>query len=104
MENNHVLVLNTDAAPMSMSPLSMLSWKDAVTQVWMGNAEALHYYEDWFVHSPSTKFQVPSVIMNRVWVNAGRTVKFNKNNLCIRDEHVCQYCAEEFAEGDLTQD
>ena len=101
---NSVLILNADYSPLQIAPLSTISWKEAVKLVWLDQVEVLEYYDDWFVHSPSVTLQVPSVIVTKTYVKTSRGVKFNKTNLCIRDEYTCQYCIQKFDSKSLTID
>ena len=101
---NSVLILNADYSPLQIAPLSTVSWKEAVKLVWLDQVDVLEYYDDWFVHSPSVTLQVPSVIVTKIYVKTSRGVKFNKTNLCIRDEYTCQYCLNQFDQKSLTID
>lgn len=98
------LVLNADYSPMALAPLSTLNWKEAVKLVWLEQIDIIEHYDDWFVHSPSLTLQVPSVVVSKTYVKTSRSVKFNKANLCIRDDHRCQYCGDEFDQKSLTMD
>lgn len=98
------LILNADFSPLTLAPLSVLSWKEAVKLIWLDQVDVLEHYADWFVHSPSITMQVPSVVVCRDYVKNSRSVKFNKLNLCIRDEFTCQYCSRELEKNQLTMD
>ena len=98
------LVLNADYSPLSVAPLSTQNWKEVIKQVYLDQVEVIELYDDWFVHSPSTTLQVPSVVVSKTYVRSSRTVKFNKTNLCIRDEFLCQYCHKKFDLKQLTMD
>lgn len=101
---NSVLILNADYSPLQIAPLSTLNWKEAIKLVWLDQVEVIEYYDDWFVHSPSVTLQVPSVVVTKNYVKTSRSVKFNKTNLCIRDEHTCQYCLKKFDSTRLTME
>jgi 5-methylcytosine-specific restriction endonuclease McrA len=101
---NSVLILNADYSPLQVAPLSTLNWKEAIKLVWLDQVEVLEYYDDWFVHSPSVTLQVPSVVVTKNYVKTSRGVKFNKTNLCIRDEYTCQYCQKKFETKSLTME
>lgn len=88
----HTLVLNADGLPLSVVPLSTLTWQESVKQIFTGAAEVMAEYEDWQVHSPSTTITVPSVIMLRDYVRVNRGVKFSRANVLLRDNYECQYC------------
>lgn len=99
-----VLFLNADYSPIAIAPLSTVNWQEAVKLVWLDQVDVLEYYQDWFVHSPSVTLQVPSVIASRTYVKISRSVKFNKSNLCIRDDYTCQYCMKKFDTRSLTME
>ena len=101
---SNTLVLNADFNPLGVAPLSTINWKEAVKLMWLEQVDVLEYYKDWYVHSPSVTLQVPSVVVSRTYVKASRSVKFNKTNLCIRDEYKCQYCLNHFEKNQLTMD
>jgi len=48
-----VLVLNADAQPVSMLPLSIVQWKEAVMYMYHDKCTVLEWYDDWLVRSPS---------------------------------------------------
>jgi 5-methylcytosine-specific restriction endonuclease McrA len=98
------LFLNADYNPLSVAPLSTLSWRESIKLMYLEQVDVLEYYPNWFVHSPSTQFQVPSVIVSKSYVKSSRSVKFNKTNLCIRDEFSCQYCGQVLHKNQLTMD
>lgn len=60
--------------------------------------------EDW-VQAVNFQIQVPRVVRllhyDRV---PRRTVRFNRRNLFARDEHVCQYCGDDFPPSQLSFD
>ncbi len=84
--------------------MSTIHWKEAIKLVYLDQAEVLEYYDNWQVHSPSVTMQVPSVLVSRTFVKTSRSIKFNKMNLCIRDEFQCQYCQKKFDFKNLTME
>lgn len=99
-----VLVLNADYQPINILPLSVISWQQAIKLCWVEKAQAIHYYDDWHVHSPTASFAVPSVIVNREYFNTKKKIRFTRKNMYIRDMYQCQYCADMFDAVDLTMD
>lgn len=93
---SHTLVLNADAQPLAVLPLSTLRWEESIKLAFMDRISILEYYPDWEVHSPSITMKVPSVIMLSEYVSSDRYVKFSRGNIFLRDEYVCQYCHESF--------
>lgn len=98
------LVLNRDGMPMSMLPISALSWQDAIKAVYVGALKVVHEYEDWQVRSPSTIWRVPAVVMAKSYVTETRNAHYTPQNLLLRDRHTCQYCGKRFPAKDLTKD
>lgn len=98
------LVLNRDMQPVSLLPVSTSSWENAIKAIYTGAATIVHEYEDWEVHSPSTTFKVPSVVMIREYVNFSKEIPWNPEYLYLRDRYRCQYCRKGFPSHKLTQD
>ena len=59
----NTLLLNADAQPMSLVPLSAIDWQSAIRYIWLDKVKVLHEYEDWKIHSPTHTMKVPAVIM-----------------------------------------
>ncbi|MGJ8583070.1 MAG: HNH endonuclease [Marinosulfonomonas sp.] len=100
LKHHPALVLNADYRPLSYLPLSLWSWQDAVKAAFLDRVDIVAEY-DTFVHSPSTKIKIPSVVVLKDYVKPQRRVAFTRFNLFLRDEFCCQYCG---AKGDLTFD
>ena len=103
------LVLNADGTPTNLIPLSSISWEDAIKSLWLGNAEGLHYYEDWSVRSPSVIMRVPAVIILKEQVHVRRNLRLsgggpNSDLIFLRDGYQCQYCEKTFSRSELTLD
>lgn len=102
--SNHTLILNSDYTPLSLLPISTLSWKDSIKMSFLGQVSVIEYYDDWEVHSPSKTFKVPSVVISTTYVKKKYSVKFSRHNLLIRDNFSCQYCNEKLEPASLTID
>lgn len=89
---NSTLLLNSDGAPVSLLPLSTISWKEAVSYLIANKAVALEYYHDWIIHSQRWSTPVPAVMMLKDYQKKKLTVRYSKNNVFLRDEFKCQYC------------
>jgi len=98
------LVLNADYTPLSVIPISAISWKDAIKISFLGHAKPLEFYENWRVHSPSTSLDVPSVIISERYIKKKHGVRFSRFNLLLRDGFTCQYCNKKLDLMDLTVD
>ena len=97
---NPALVLNADYRPLSYFPLSLWCWQDAIKAAFLDRVDIVAEYED-FVHSPSTRIRVPSVVVLKDYVKPQKRVAFTRFNLFLRDGFCCQYCG---SKGDLTFD
>ena len=94
------LVLNADYRPLSYYPLSLWCWQDAVKAAYMDRVDIVAEY-DHYVHSPTVRFRIPSVVVLKDYVKPQKRVAFTRFNLFLRDHFSCQYCG---FKGDLTFD
>ena len=100
----NTLLLNADAQPMSLVPLSAIDWQSAIRYIWLDKVKVLHEYEDWKIHSPTHVMNVPAVIMlNEYWQPKAR-VRFNRKWVFLRDNYTCQYCGDNLTVNQCTID
>ena len=59
------LLLNADAQPTSILPLSIVNWEDAIRYLYTDKVDVLAWYDHWTVRSERWSTQVPAVIMLR---------------------------------------
>jgi 5-methylcytosine-specific restriction endonuclease McrA len=85
-------------------PLSVVSWKKAITLVLLDKAEILEPQER-EVRSATRSFTLPSVLRlySRVKVPR-RTIQFSRANVYRRDGYRCQYCEVKYPVSRLTFD
>ena len=100
LRHNPALVLNADYRPLSYFPLSLWCWQDAVKAAFMDRVDIVAEYDE-YVHSPSTRIRIPSVVVLKDYVKPQKRVAFTRFNLFLRDGFLCQYCG---SKGDLTFD
>jgi 5-methylcytosine-specific restriction endonuclease McrA len=74
------LLLNSDGAPVSVIPLSVISWKDAIGYLVSDTATVLEWHDNWVVHSAR-------------W-----------QNVFLRDGYTCQYCGTSVTKNTATLD
>lgn len=86
------LILNADAAPLSVLPLSAVTWQDSIRYLWMDKVTVLDWYDDWVIRSPSWETRVPAVMILKEYIRTNKTPRFSKSNVSLRDEYQCQYC------------
>ena len=95
------LVLNADYQPLSLYPLSTISWQSAIRLSYLDRVVVVSHH-DRVVHSPSTKLEIPSVIALKDYVHQDkRSPAFSKPNVFLRDGYRCVYCGHD---DDLTYD
>ena len=96
---DRTLLLNT-----TFEPISVLSWRKAVTMVYLDKVEVLKEY-DKRIQGVRVAIRQPAVIRLRSLVRSSRAaVKFSRKNIFLRDDHTCQYCGETFDSKRLTCD
>lgn len=96
--------MNADYSPLSVVPISTISWKDAIKIKFLGHALVVEEYDDWVVHSPSMTIPVPSVMISETYIRTKQHVKFSRANLLVRDNFTCQYCSKPLELKELTVD
>lgn len=84
------LLLNSDGSPISVLPLSIVSWKDALRLVFAEKVKVIKEYDNWVVRSQKLQVNVPSIIMTTVYVKYTKMVKYSPLNVFIRDNFTCQ--------------
>ena len=98
---DNITVLKLDS---SFKPIEIITWEEAVILTWLKKAWAAEYTDKW-VHSAKKAFQIPSVIVLFRYIDEKFfTLPCTRKNILLRDENRCQYCANQFREGDLTID
>lgn len=101
---NSTLLLNADGTPVSMMPLSTISWKEAVSYLISGKAIALEWYNDWLVRSQRWSTRVPAVMILTKYQKRKVTVRFSKQHVFLRDNYTCQYCEKKVDSKSITID
>lgn len=98
------LMLNKDASPISILPLSAVGWQDAIKYMWLDRVAVLEWYDDWVVRSPNWETKVPAVMMVKNYVRRSTYPRFSKYNVTLRDMYKCQYCSKDVALSTVTMD
>jgi 5-methylcytosine-specific restriction endonuclease McrA len=98
------LILNKDAAPISVLPLSAVSWQEAIKYMFLDRVVVLEWYDDWVVHSANWETRVPAVIMVKDYIRKSRHARFSKYNVTLRDRFECQYCHTTVVMSNVTMD
>jgi 5-methylcytosine-specific restriction endonuclease McrA len=96
---DRTLLLNT-----TFEPLAVVSWKKAVTLIFLEKVEVIREY-DREIKSVSTRMRLPAVIrLLRFVGNKQLNVRFSRKNIFLRDDYTCQYCGGRFDSRHLTCD
>jgi 5-methylcytosine-specific restriction endonuclease McrA len=98
------LLLNADFNPISILPLSVVSWQHAVKLYFLDRVEILETYPNRVIRSEHLTMEIPSVCMTKEYFNYKKNVKFSRANVFLRDLYTCAYCEETFASKELTLD
>jgi len=98
------LILNADGNPLSVVPLSVISWQTAIRLAYQDKVRKVVDYDDWEVRSPSCTWKVPSIVMCTEFVKWNRVVKYNRTNILLRDMFTCQLCGDKPPASQLTLD
>jgi len=98
------LLLNADYKPISVLPLSVITWQHAIKLMFLGRIHILETYPDWLIHSEKLTLNVPSVCVTKDYFHYNKNVKFSRYNLYLRDLFQCQYCLDIFDFDELTID
>lgn len=99
-----VLLLNSDFNPISILPLSVISWQHAVKLHFLDRITIVEEYEDWIINSEKFSMKVPCVAVTKDYFNFKKSAKFSRSNLFLRDMYQCQYCGDVFEHKELTLD
>lgn len=86
------LILNADASPVSLLPLSTISWEEAIRYLVTDKATVLEWHDDWVVRSERWSTRVPAVMMLKEFQKKKTGIRFSKQNVFLRDQYTCQYC------------
>lgn len=94
------LVLNA-----SYEPLRIISWQKAMTLWFQEKVDVLEYHSA-FARTVQNSFKLPSVLKLKSYVRPKKLdgVRFCRENIYIRDNYTCQYCAVKFTFKELTID
>lgn len=98
------LLLNADAQPVSLLPLSTITWQDAIRYLVLDKVVVVEWHEDWIVRSSHWETRVPAVIMLKEYFKKKTYVRLSKRNVFLRDQYVCQYCGTDCSEESATLD
>lgn len=92
-----ILVLNSD-----YTAIAVTNTKTAMNLLFNERVEVVKYKPNKYIHTVDDKYQIPSILRLKDWVNLNRIkVPLNRRNVFIRDNYTCAYCG---SRDDLTVD
>jgi len=100
----HCLLLNADASPVTILPLSTLTWQESIRYLVNEKATVLEWHDDWIVQSSNWETKVPAVLILKEYHKKRVSVRYSKMNVFIRDRFRCTYCNEEVTHKTATID
>jgi 5-methylcytosine-specific restriction endonuclease McrA len=86
------LVLNKDYTPLSLMPLSVISWQLAMKLEMSDKVDVFSYHDDWTVNSVTAEFKVPSIVITKQYVKLKSKINYTRANIFLRDGYTCQLC------------
>jgi 5-methylcytosine-specific restriction endonuclease McrA len=98
------LVLNADAQPTSLLPLSTIDWQEAIRYMVLDKVRVLSWYDDWIVRSANWQTKVPAVVMLKEYQKPKVSARLSKRNVFLRDLYSCQYCGTQCTGDQATLD
>jgi 5-methylcytosine-specific restriction endonuclease McrA len=98
------LVLNADAQPATLLPLSVVDWQEAIRYIVLDKVSVMSWYDDWIVRSARWETRVPAVIMLKEYQKPKATVRLTKRNIFLRDHYACQFCGVAVTDQTATLD
>ena len=89
----------------AFEPVRVINWQKALILWLQGKVEILEFHAQ-FVRSSRESFQLPSVIRLKTYIRpwVGTRIKLSRENVYLRDGHICQYCQKRFGNRELTFD
>ncbi|RYZ72219.1 MAG: HNH endonuclease, partial [Proteobacteria bacterium] len=101
LSSSRALILNS-----SYQPVKSVSWQKALILWFQGKVEVIEYHQTAQARTSQSSFKLPSVLRLKRYVTPRRAarLKFSRENIYLRDNHTCQYCAKSFSAKELTLD
>jgi len=97
------LLLNADAQPVSLLPLSTITWQDSIRYLVLDKVTVLEWHDNWIVRSANWETRVPAVVILKEYFKKKTYVRLTKRNIFLRDGYQCQYCEQDCG-GEATLD
>lgn len=101
---SHTLLLNADAQPLSLLPISTIDWQESIRYLVLDKVRVLAWYDNWIVRSARWETKVPAVIMLREYHKKRPYIRLAKRNVFLRDQWKCGYCGTHVDSKNATLD
>jgi 5-methylcytosine-specific restriction endonuclease McrA len=98
------LLLNSDASPVSVLPLSAITWQEAIRYMVLDKVTVLDWHDNWIVHSARWETRVPAVMILKEYYKKKGYIRYSKMNVFLRDQFTCQYCGTDVNRRTATLD
>lgn len=98
------LLLNASGMPVSVLPLSTISWQEAIKYIVLEKADVVLWHDNWTIHSANWETNVPSVLILREYMKPKTSVRFSRSAVFLRDSGECQYCGTKLTSKTATLD
>lgn len=86
-------------------PVARIGWQRAITLTLAGKVEVVEEYKERAIRSLHLSFQMPSVVrFVRAPAGYKKSVRFSRENVYLRDQGRCQYCARAVVRAAATYD
>lgn len=94
LTNSPVLVLNADYKPLSLLPLSVWHWQDAVRAIFSNKAIVVSEYSNIMIRSVNYQLRLPSVIALKHYQRTPSegVPTMTRRKVFLRDNFKCQVC------------
>jgi 5-methylcytosine-specific restriction endonuclease McrA len=98
------LILNADCSPISILPLSVITWEESIRYLVSEKAAVLEWHQDWIIRSERWSTRVPAIMMLHEYQKKKSSIRFSKSNVFLRDQYRCQYCGTDVNRKTATLD
>ena len=86
-------------------PVARISWQRAITLLLAGKVEVVDEYQDRPIRSTHFSIKMPAVVrFLRALARRKQGVRFSRENVYLRDQGRCQYCARSVVRAAATYD
>lgn len=87
-------------------PLRIVSWQKALILWFQEKVDVIVAHDERYIRSVQTQVPAPAVVKMKRYIKprTHRGVRLSRDNIFLRDDQTCQYCAKKFPIKELTLD